>query len=204
MSRWGLAIVALFVFALVAMQILVPSLAEREVESRLTEGGGSADVTLGALPAVRLLFSDGERFEVDARELDLEIDERVEVFERLDGFTLVDVSIADSRAGPIALSEFELRRDGLAPYTLTASGEAMASELAAFGFEQLELPGASLLDFLLDPFVEPLDAPIPIELDMELTSDEGRVRVVSGESEIGGIPAGPLAELITSAIVVRL
>ena len=37
------------------------------MEDRLTAGGGSADVTLGSFPAVRLLFSDGERFEVDAQ-----------------------------------------------------------------------------------------------------------------------------------------
>jgi len=204
MYRWGIVVAAVFVFALVATQVLLPSLAARAVEERLTERGGSADVTLGAIPALRLLFSDGERFEVEASELELDVDEQVRVFERLDGFALVDVSIADSHAGPIALSDFELSRDGVGPYNLTASGEATVSELATFGLEQLEVPGASLLDLLLDPFVETVDGPVPIELDMELTSEDGRVRVVSGESEIAGFAAGPLAELITSAIVVQL
>ena len=58
---------------------------------------------LGAFPAVRLLFSDGERFEVDARDLDLDLDEEAEVFDRLDGFSIVDVSIEDSVAGPFEL-----------------------------------------------------------------------------------------------------
>lgn len=204
MYRWGIAIAGLIVFALVATQVMVPSFAEREVEDRLTEGGGTADVTIGAVPAVRLLFSDGERFEVDARDLHLDVDEELRVFERLDGFSRVDVTIADSSAGPIALSEFELHRDGPGPYTLSASGQALASELTTFGLEQLEVPGASLLDFFLDPFTEVVDAEVPIELDVQLTSNKGQVQVVSGESEIAGFETGPLAELITSAIVVQL
>ena len=39
---------------------------------------------------------------------------------------------------------------------------------------------------------------------MELTSDDGRVRVVSGGGTVAGVPTGPLAELLTSAIVVQL
>ncbi len=87
MYRWGLVAGGLLVFLAVASQILVPSLGERKIEERLTEGGGSAEVTLGAFPAARLLFSDGERFEVSARDLDLELDRREQVFERLDGFS---------------------------------------------------------------------------------------------------------------------
>ncbi len=206
MSRWGLIVASLFVFVLVATQIALPSLAERKVEDRLTSNGGSADVTMGALPALRLLFSDGERFEVDAHDLDLDIDQQQEIFTRLDGFSLVDVSIANSMAGPIELTEFELHRDGLGPYRLTANGETTPGDLAAFGLDQLEVPAPAtgLLDMLLDPFVESVDGPVPIALDMELESTDGQIEVVSGDSEIAGIPAGPLAELITSAFVVRL
>ena len=39
---------------------------------------------------------------------------------------------------------------------------------------------------------------------MQLTSDDGRVLVTSGGGTVGGIPTGPLAELLTAAIVVRL
>lgn len=204
MPRWALVAAGIMVFALVASQILVPSLGARRVEDRLTEGGGSAEVTLGAVPALRLLFSDGERLEVDAQELDLELDEREAVFDRLDGFTNVDISISDSGAGPFELRSFELHRDGAGPYSLLASGQTTAGELTAFGFDQVELPGESLFDLLLDPLVENVDTPLPIELDMELASDDGRVQVVSGGGEVAGIPTGPLAELITSAIVLQL
>lgn len=206
MPRWTLVVAGITVFALVASQILLPSLGARRVEDRLTDGGGSAEVTLGAVPALRLLFSDGERLEVVGRDLDLELelDGREAVFDRLDGFTIVDISISESAAGPFELSSFELHRDGAGPYNLLARGETSASDLTAFGFDQVELPGESFLDLLLNPFVEGVETPLPIELDMELSSDDGRVEVISGGGEIAGIPTGPLAELITSAIVLQL
>ena len=114
-SRWGLAAASVVVFLLVAGQILIPSIGERKVEDRLTEGGGTADVTLGAFPAARLLFGDGERFEVDARDLDLGLDRDERVFDRLDGFSIVEVSISDSTAGPFELTDFELNRNGEGP-----------------------------------------------------------------------------------------
>ena len=39
---------------------------------------------------------------------------------------------------------------------------------------------------------------------MELTSEDGRVQVVSGGGTLAGFDTGPLAELVTSAIVVQL
>ena len=204
MHRWGLVAGGLLVFLLVASQILVPSLGEREIEERLTEGGGSAEVTLGAFPAARLLFSDGERFEVSARDLELDLDRREQVFERLDGFSVVDVSIADSIAGPFELASFALRRDGEGAYRLTASGETSPSSLVDYGVEDLDLPGGGLAGLALELFGIETDLAVPIELDMELSSDDGRVRVLSGGGTVAGVPTGPLAELLTTAIVVRL
>jgi hypothetical protein len=193
------------VFVLVGSQILIPSLGERRVENRLTEGGGSAEVTLGAFPAARLLFADGERFEVEARDLDLDLDEEIRVFDRLDGFTVVEVSIEDSIAGPFELDSFQLRRDGDGPYRLVSSGVTTPAGLAEAGLESVELPGESLADLLFDELLgEADDAPVPVELDLELSSDDGRVRVVSGGGTVAGFETGPLAELITSAVVVQL
>lgn len=204
MNRWGLAIAGITVFAGVALQIILPELGERRVESRLTTGGGTAEVRLGAVPALRLLFSDGERFEVVASDLDLELDQREGVFDRLDGFGAVDVSIADSTAGPFRLDTFRLTRDDDQPYSFSASGETSATDLAEFGIDSFELPGESLLDMLVEPLLGEENLIVPIDLAMELTSDEGRIRVVGGGGTVGGVPAGPLAELITAAIVVQL
>lgn len=203
MTRWGIA-AAVLVFCLVASQLLVPALGERQVERHLTANGGTAEVKLGAVPALRLLFDDGERFEVTASQLELDLDRSERVFERLDGFGIVDVSIADSTAGPIRLDRFELSRDGPGPYRLVAAGAASAAGLAEFGLEAVDVPGESLFDALSEPLVGESDTELPIELDMSLTSEDGRVRVVDGGGEVGGVPAGPLAELLTAAIVVRL
>lgn len=205
MPRWGILVAGVAIFVVVASQILVPSLGERRVEDRLTERGGSAEVTLGAFPAARLLFSDGERFEVEARDLDLALDQEARVFDRLDGFSLVEVSIEDSVAGPFELDSFRLSREGEGPYRLVSSGVTTVSGLVDAGFDTVELPGESLADLILNQlFGEADDAEVPVELDAELTSEDGRVRVVSGGGTVAGFETGPLAELISSAIVVQL
>ncbi len=204
MPRWAFAAAAVVVFLLVASQVLVPSLVERQVEKRLTENGGRAEVTLGAVPALRLLLGEGERFEVDAAGLDLELDQRSRVFERLEGFSVVDVSIADFETGPLEMDAFELSRDGGSTYRMLATGEASARGLADLGFEALELPGESFLDLILGEFLPDANLAVPIDLDMELSSADGRVQVVSGGGTVAGVPAGSLAQLITAAIVVRL
>jgi len=204
MPRWAFAALAAVVFVLVGSQLLVPKLAERTVEDRLTENGGEAEVTLGAVPALRLLLGDGERLEVDASGLELELDERARVFERLDGFSVVDVSIADFEAGPLEMELFELSRDGGTTYRMLATGEASAQGLADLGLETVELPGESFLDLILGQLLPEPNLAVPIALDMELSSADGRVQVVSGGGTVAGVPAGSLAQLITAAIVVRL
>lgn len=197
MRRRAFVAVTVVVFLLVGSQLLIPTLGERRVEGRLTENGGQAQVTLDAVPALRLLLGDGDRFEVDASGLDLELDQRERVFERLDGFSVVDVSIADFNAGPLEMELFELNRDGGSTYRMIATGDASAGGLAELGLESVDLPGESLLGLIPTPTV-------PIDLDMELSSEDGRVRVVSGGATVAGVPVDPLAQLITSAIVSRL
>lgn len=203
-SRWGLAAASVVVFLLVAGQILIPSIGERKVEDRLTEGGGTADVTLGAFPAARLLFGDGERFEVDARDLDLGLDRDERVFDRLDGFSIVDVSISDSTAGPFELTDFELNRNGEGPYTLTTDATTTPTALVDYGVEGLDLPGGGLADLALDFLGIDTNVVVPVKLDLQLTSEDGRIHVVSGGGTVAGVPTGSLAELLTAAIVVKL
>jgi hypothetical protein len=201
MSRWGLAIAGVVVFVLVVSQVLIPPLGAKQVEDRLEAGGGTADVTIGAVPALRLLWGDGERIEVAGRDLDLQLDRDLRVFDDLDGFGIVDVKIANSTAGPFDLASFSLTRDGSGPYHMTTSGETTTADLVDYGFDAVSLPGSSLLDSLLEVFVGPSDEPIPVSLDMQLASDQGVVRVVSGESTVAGVPAGAIGTMITSAIV---
>lgn len=187
---------------LAAAELVLPSIAENEVESRLTDGGGTADVSVSSFPSERLLLGDGDSIEVDAEGLDLALVEEIEVFEKLDGFDDVDVSVSESAFGPFQVSSFDITRSGDEPYHLTAEATASLGELGELGAESAGIPGAGVIGGMLDLFTTP--AELPIELDMELISSDGTVEVVSGEGTIAGIPTGALAELIVGAIVSRL
>ncbi len=204
-SRWGIVVAGTIVFALVASQILVPTFGERAIEKRLTEHGGTADVTLGSVPAFRLLFGDGERFEVHASDIDLDLDPNEQVLEQLDGFRTVDITMDNSKAGPIELDNFALHRDGSGPYELTAQGDTSASDLIDYGVNGIDMPAAGgITSIAMDLLGIDTDFVVPIDFDMQLVSDAGRLRVVSGGGTIGGVPTGSLAEMITNAIVVKL
>jgi hypothetical protein len=197
----GLIVAAVAVVLLVA-QLIAPGIGEGRIEDRLTENGGTATADLSATPAVRLLWGDGDSIEVRGSDLDLDLSEDPEVFDRLDGFGDVDVALSDFRAGPFAVTSFELTRDGSSPYSVRSTASTTAAELVEFGAASIGLPGGGLLGSLAEGATG--DRRIPIALDMEMESDDGRVRVVSGGGTVAGYPTGPLAELITAAIVVRL
>lgn len=199
----ALAGLALVIVVGAVAQLVLPPLTASRMENRLTEGGGSAIVSADAFPAARLLLGDGDRIEVRGTGLDLELPEESDVFERLDGFDDVDVQLDSSRAGPFTIESFELARAGSAPYRLVASSRTTPQDLLVYGAARLGLPGGPLLGYLSGR-VREADRPIPVELDMELESEDGRVVVVSGGGTVAGIPSGPLAQLLTEAIVVQL
>lgn len=200
-----LVIVALVLLAAAGLaQLVIPPIAEKRIEDRLTAAGGSADVSMSAFPAARLLFGDGSRITVTGSGLDLtEEQQSGEVFSNLDGYDQVSVELENFRAGPFALGSFDLSRPGpAAPYHLVARGRTTPADLAAYGASQLGLPGGPLLSYLGD---EVLDRQyVPVRLDMGLESDGGRIVVVSGTGTVAGVPTGPLAQLITSLVAVRL
>lgn len=200
-----IGIVALVLVALVGIsQLVIPPITESRISDRLTAGGGSADVSLSAFPAARLLFGEGDRMTVTGTGLDLTTESSSgTVFSNLDGYDDVTVNLDDFRAGPFRMSSFELSRSGPeAPYHLAARGRTTPGDLASFGASSLGLPGGPLLGYLGDQVLS--QDSIPIQLDMQLESDGGRVVVTSGGGTVAGIPTGPLAELITSVVVVKL
>lgn len=195
---------AAVVLLLVLTQLFLPGVGENAIEDRLTEGGGIAHVSLSATPAARLLWGGGDRIAIDATGLDLDLeDPEPEVFENLDRFDDVEIAVASSRAGPVDLDNFLLTRDGDATYSLAATGATSAADLAEFFADDFELPGGDVLGGILGA-TGVGGADLDVELDMELTSDDGRIEVVEGEGEIAGIPTGPLAAVITQAILERL
>jgi hypothetical protein len=204
MLRWLLAAALVLLVLFGASQVLIPLVVEHRIESRLTDGGGGADVSVSAFPAARLLFGDGARISVTGSGLSLPISQPGgNVFDRLDGFDRVDVSLADLRAGPFTVSAFNLHRSGSSGrYHLVASARTTPGDLTEYGASRLGVPGQPLLRFFAGQTLG--NRPIPVHADMDLTSDGGRVVVVSGGGTVAGYPTGPLAELITSAIVLRL
>ncbi len=204
MARW-LLIAALVLVALFGVsQLVIPSVAEHRIEDRLTDGGGTADVSLQAFPAARLLFGEGTKLSVSGSGLDLGPQQQSNVFDKLDGFDRVEVSLRQFHAGPFAVASFDLTRPApSAPYHLVSSTRTTPGDLAQYGASRLGLPGGPLLRFFTEQALGG-SRPIPIDLDVELRSDGGRVVVVSGGGTVAGYPTGPLAELITSTIAVRL
>lgn len=199
----GITILLLTVL-LVGAQLVVPGIGERQIEERLTENGGSADVTLSATPAARLLLGDGDRIEVRGSNLDLDlVTDDPQVLDHLDGFAEVDVDLNDFRAGPFDVIGFELSREGGGPYSVRSTSATTAADLVDYGADALGLAGGPLLRFFAGR--APLGSrQIPISVDMEMESDDGRIAIVSGSGTVAGYPTGPLAQFITAAIVVRL
>ena len=203
-GRIAAALGAAVVLLLVVSQLFLPGIGEGVIEDRLTENGGVAEASLKAVPAARLLWGAGDRIEIDATSLDLEVtaaDDPV-VFDDLDRFDDVQIIIRDSSMGPVQLEEFVLAREGDEPYSLEATGDTSLSDLAEFGAETFDLPGGDILGGILG--VATGGTEVDVDLDMKIESDDGRVRVVEGGGQIAGIPTGPLAAFITSAVTVEL
>jgi hypothetical protein len=191
------------VLVLVAIQFALPRILGGDVEDRLTANGGTAEVELGAVPALRLLFGEGDRARVRARGLELPlISPRADVLGSLDGFGEVDVEVVDARAGPVELSEVTLKRaDGSLAYRATIDGSVTPRDFAEFAAGQA---GGILGGFLGGMASDALpDDPVPIDLDVVLRSENGRPRAVTVDGTVAGLPAGPLAEALAQALAGR-
>ena len=207
MLRFAVVIAALLVVAGVAQQLVLPPLLESEGAKRLERNGGEVSVSLSAFPALRLLASDGESIKIEGGGLEIDLSEEpVDAFERLDGFDEVSVELADTQAGPLELDSFELRRgrDDDA-YSLRVSGETPPRELARYMGRQAAGPlGGVLGGIVADTVLPASDAPVPLRLEAEVRSENGRAEADEASASLAGIPAGPLAEIVADAVVRRL
>src|SRR3989442_4453399 len=98
MARW-LLIAALVLLALVGVsQLVIPPVAEHRIEDRLTDGGGTADVSLQAFPAARLLLGEGSRLSVTGSGLALGLQQQSNVFDQVDGIDRVDINLTKFHA----------------------------------------------------------------------------------------------------------
>jgi hypothetical protein len=200
----GIALVAAL---LVACQLILPGYLSGRVESRLTQNGGDATVSLSAIPAAELLFGQGDKLRVRGSDLTLDLtQEEKHPFQRLDEFGNVDMALRNTTAGPFSIHDLALTRNGSQPYHLRADSTLSLPELAAEGAgaaHAAPLVSGLIAGITSQALPASLDE-VPVNLDMLVASDGGTIHIVSGGGTIAGYPTGPLAELITSAIAVRL
>jgi hypothetical protein len=198
-----LAVVGVAVL-LVAAQFALPAYIGGRVEDRLTDGGGSADVKLNALPSARLLFGEGDSVRVRARGISLPlVNPSAKVFEQLDGFGDVDVQVSDANAGPFRLTSVTLQRSGDGAYRTTLQGTITARDLATFGAAQLGGAFGGFLGGLAGGSLPFGDRELPIDLTAVVRSDGGRPQTVSVDGQVAGVPAGPIAEVLAQALAGR-
>ena len=207
MPRFVLIAAATLAVLLVASQLLVPPYLEHRAESRLTSKGGHADVTIEAVPALRLLFDDGSRIKVrgDGLHVDLLNNGAKPVFSELDRFDHADVRLTRMSAGPFAVKQVTIARDGSSrPYSLAIHASITARALSTYAGKELAGSFGGFVGRLAGGAVPFSAEPIPVEVDAAIRSQDGRPQLESVDGSVLGVSAGPLANAIASAIADRL
>ena len=200
----GIAILALFLLS----QLVVPPYLEHRAEKRLTAKGGHADVSIDALPAVRLLWHDGRKIKVRGDGLHVELlhgNGGNRVFDELDRFEQADVRLTRMSAGPFAVRQVTIaRRTSGEPYSLAISASVTARALSSYAGRELAGPLGGLVGRLAGGTIPFSSEPIPVEVDADIRSRAGRPEVEHVDGSVLGVSAGPLATTIASAIADRL
>jgi hypothetical protein len=205
MRRLVLVPLGLLLLAILGSQLLLPGIAEHRVEDRLERHGGTARVSLSALPAMRLLFGDGDSLTVKGSGLDLTPEERHDALERLDGFDEVSVKLDRLVAGPLHVSSFTLTRgEGEHDYRTRLSARTSAREVGRFLGSQAGGAFGGLLGDLAGSSLPGGATEVPLELNAVIASRGGDVDVVRARGSVAGIPAGPLTELVVAAVAREL
>ncbi len=207
MRRFLAGILVTLVVVTLAAQLVLPRYLSGRTEDRLEEGGGSSKVTLRAFPALSLVGGRGGSIEITGAGLSFDLDDRREhPFERLDGFERVEVALDDLDAGPLAVERFELDRDGRhEAYELRVQATTTPRELAG----ELGAQAGGALGGLFGSLASGLlpgggSEPVPLDLVATVDSDDGATNVREATGSVAGVPAGPLTEVVVSAVLDRL
>jgi hypothetical protein len=188
----------------IGTHFLLPPYLEGRVEERLEEHGGRAEVELRAVPAVRLLTGHGDRIEITGSGLEIDLDEPdTDAFEELNNFDEVEIELTDVDAEPFETSVFRLEGLGDHRYRIDTEATASIQDVARIAGEQFG-PLGGLIGSIAGGSIPGGGAPVPIRLDGELVAEDGSVEMVSGDARVAGLPAGPLARVVTNAILSAL
>ena len=198
-------VVVIAILALLA-QIAIPAYVSSRVEDRLTENGGSAQVEVHAFPATKVLGGGGDRIEVRGEKLRFDVPSADEdVFGRLDEFDEVDTELTDFRVGPFAVARFELKRDAQGePYQLVIQASSTARELTEFAGSTVAGPLGEFIGGIGGRMLPFDDEAVPVNIEAQVESRNGQAEVIESSGDVAGVPAGPVADAITSAVVSAL
>jgi len=198
LAATAVAVAAALWAAVPASELLLPGHLERRVENRLTARGGSATVSLEAVPALRLLARRGDEVGIEAEQLELELPPQgARIWTRLDGFRRVRIRLQDSRAGPFDLRVLRLEKaNGGGLYRLTVDAVVSARSFAGYAGG---IVGEGLSD-LAGAVGVPVARTLPVDADLRVASDDGRPRVVSGGATVAGFPADLVVHAVAGSI----
>jgi hypothetical protein len=206
MTRQRIRLLALGVAGFVVLvgiltHFLLPPYLEGRVEERLEANGGRAAVELSAVPAIRLLTGHGDRLEVTGSGLEIDFEDPDEdAFEHLNKFDEVEIDLSDVEADPFEIALFRLAGAGDERYSIETEGTVSAQAIGREAGERFG-PLGGLIGSIVGGGLPGGGAPVPIRLDGELRAEDGEVEMVSGDARVAGLPAGPLARLVTNAIL---
>ena len=202
MRRFAIRLAIVVAILLIASQFVIPPLAEHRVAGRLTDHGGTAHVTIRAIPALKLLFGRGGKLGVDAHGLNVDLGPgSQDVFSRLDDFSDVSVAIDKSRAGPFSISRFRLERLHAHVYALTIRGDATAGDVANYAGARLGGQFGQALAGLAASALGGFDRPVPFDARLLIDTSTGTPRARNVVGDVAGFPAGPLAEVVANALL---
>jgi hypothetical protein len=186
-------------------QVAIPAYVSSRVEDRLTAHGGSAHVTVHAVPALQLIKGSGQSIDVTGEDLTLDVPRAAEL-DKLDGFDQVHVDITRARTGPFTVRRLRLDRSSRAStYRMTFDAVARPSQLTKYAVGRAgsgplyDLMGGFAADLLPQP-----DDPTAIHLAVELRSDGGVARVIAADGGAGGIKPSTLATDLLGVVANRL
>jgi len=187
---------------LVALQFVLPRYAEHRVEKRLTEHGGQANVTLSAFPALRLLFGSGDKLDLDASGLSVDLGAgQRDAFKHLDDFSDVSIAVHGSRAGPFAIRNFNVERTGDHSYDVAVTGDGAAGDVARYAGSRLGGGLGQALAGLAASALGGFNQRVPFDARMQI-STAGPTPVASNvEGSVAGLPAGALTQVVANAIL---
>jgi hypothetical protein len=205
MRRIAVVLLGGLAVLIVVSQLALPGIAEHRAEDRLERHGGTANVSVSALPAARLLLGDGDSLTVKGSGLDLTPQERHDSLEHLDGFDKVSVELDRIVSGPLHVSSFTLKRgDGERYYRTRVRGTTSATEMGSFLGSEAGGAFGGLLGGLAGGSLPGGGAQVPVRVNAVIASQGGDVLVRSATGSIAGIPADPLVEVVVAAVARRL